>query len=174
MPERREIIAFLGVGAAAGIAGWLLSTRGALPLGSAQELRSTQFTDLEGKARSLAEWEGRVRVVNFWATWCAPCREEIPMLVSLRDHLLASGVEFIGIAIDQAPKVAEFVRTARISYPILMAGAATFDLVRALGNPSGGLPFTVVLDKKGGVAHRNLGLVTREKIEQQVREALSA
>ena len=174
MLERREVIAFLGVGVAAGVTGWLFSSRDISRPEESRGLRSAQFTDLEGKSRSLAEWDGRVRVVNFWATWCEPCREEIPALVSSRDSLHASGVEFIGIAIDHAAKVAEFVRNVRISYPVLLAGAASFDLVRTLGNPKGGLPFTVVLDRQGGIAHRNLGIVTRQKIEQQVRSVLSA
>ena len=174
MPDRREFLAFASVGIIAGIAGWILSSRSTAPATDTQALRSTRFADLAGKARSLSEWDGRVRVVNFWATWCAPCREEIPALVQSREKLLASGVEFIGIAIDQAAKVAEFVRSVGISYPILLAGAEALDLVRDLGNPSGGLPFTVVLDQKGGVAHRNLGVVTREKIEKQVRDTLAS
>jgi len=174
VPERREVVAFLGVGIAASVAGWLLSSHGISKPEETRDLRSARFTDLEGKSRSLAEWEGRVRVVNFWATWCAPCREEIPALVITRDKLLASGVEFIGIAIDQASKVAEFVRTVRISYPVFVGGAASLDLVRTLGNPTGGLPFTVVLDRMGGIANRNLGIVTQHKIEQQVRAVLSA
>ncbi len=174
MPERREVLAFAGVGIVAGIAGWLLSSRSTAPATDTRGLRTTRFADLEGKVRSLSEWDGRVRVVNFWATWCAPCREEIPALIQSREKLLASGVEFIGIAIDQAPKVVEFVRSVRISYPILLAGAEALDLVRDLGNPAGGLPFTVVLDQRGAVTHSNLGAVTREKIEKQVRETLAS
>ena len=174
LERRRDVLAFLGVGIAAGVGGWALSARMSAPVGEPTDLRSASFADLQGNPRSLSEWDGRVRVINFWATWCAPCREEIPALVLSRDKLQASGVEFIGIAIDQAAKVAEFVRTVQISYPVLLGGAAALDLVRSLGNPGGGLPFTVVLDRKAVVAHRNLGVVTGQKIEQQVRETLAA
>jgi thiol-disulfide isomerase/thioredoxin len=132
------------------------------------------MTDLAGHPRSITEWTGKVLVVNFWATWCPPCREEIPDLVISRDKLHGSGIEFIGIAFDQAAKVAEFVRSVRISYPVLLADSSALKLVRSIGNPTGGLPFTIVLDRKGGIVHRNLGLVTRQKIEEQVSSALAA
>ena len=173
MLERREALALLGVGFVAGLAGWALSSRAPGPQEAPRALESARFTDLDGKSRSLTEWTGQVRVVNFWATWCAPCREEIPDLVVTRDKLRSSGVEFIGIAIDQAAKVAEFVRTIRISYPVLLAGAMGLELLRTLGNPGGGLPFTVILDKKDNVVYRHLGVVTQREIEQQVRAVLS-
>ena len=105
LERRRDALALLGVGIAAGIAGWALSAKGPAATGEANGLHSARFSDLQGNPRSLLEWDGRVRVINFWATWCAPCREEIPALVLSRNRLHASGVEFIGIAIDQAAKV---------------------------------------------------------------------
>lgn len=174
MADRRETLMLVGVGALAAIAGilagpWLSGTPG-----DAGKLVAARLTDLSGKARSLSEWQGRILVVNFWATWCPPCREEIPALVRARDGLQASGVEFIGIAIDQVSKVQEFARNVHVSYPLLMADASGLELVRALGNPSGGLPFTVVLDRKGAIAHRHLGAVTQEKIEGQLKSMLSS
>ena len=164
----------LGVGVAAAAAGvvagpWLIGSSA-----DAEALLSARLADLTGKSRTLNEWRGRVLVVNFWATWCPPCREEIPALVRARDKLLPSGVEFVGIAIDQVAKVIGFARNVHISYPLLMADAAGLDLVRNLGNPSGGLPFTVVLDRKGSVAHRNLGAITQKKIEDQLAPMLAA
>lgn len=174
MADRRETLAMLGVGVVAAVAGvaagpWL--TGGTA---TAEALFSARLTDLAGSPRTLNEWRGRVLVVNFWATWCPPCREEIPGLVRARDKLLSSNVEFVGIAIDQVAKVVDFARNVHVSYPLLMADAAGLDLVRTLGNPSGGLPFTVVLDRKGMVAHRNLGSITQQKIEDQVAPMLAA
>ena len=128
--------------------------------------------DTNGNFYSSSQFAGKPAVINFFATWCPPCREEIPALVRARDKMLASGVEFVGIAIDNVAKVVEFARNVRISYPLLMADATGLDLVRKLGNPSGGLPFTVVLDRKGGIAHRNLGAITEQKIEDQLRPML--
>jgi len=171
--DRRETLAMLGVGVVAAVAGvaagpWL--TGGTA---TAEALFSARLTDLAGSPRTLNEWRGRVLVVNFWATWCPPCREEIPGLVRARDKLLSSNVEFVGIAIDQVAKVVDFARNVHVSYPLLMADATGLDLVRTLGNPSGGLPFTVVLDRKGMVAHRNLGSITQQKIEDQVAPMLA-
>lgn len=162
------------VGAAAAAAGLLIGARIIAPSDdtAAGALRSARLTDLDGKSRSLREWDGRVLVCNFWATWCPPCREEIPILMTARDKLRGSGVEFIGIAIDQADKVAEFVRKIKISYPVLLADAAGIELVRKLGNPTGGLPFTLILDKQGAIGHRHIGIVTQQGIEAQVATVL--
>lgn len=174
MADRRETLVMVGVGVAAAVAGvvagpWLAGA----PM-DAEALYAAPLADLSGKARSIGEWRGRILVVNFWATWCPPCREEIPALVRVRDKLAPSGVEFIGIAIDQVSKVIDFSRNVQISYPLLMADPTGLDLIRKLGNPSGGLPFTVVLNRKGSVAHRYLGAITQQKIEDQLVSMLPA
>lgn len=174
MADRRETLALLGVGVAAAVAGVVAGPWLAGSPADAEALLSARLADLSGKARTLNEWRGHVLVVNFWATWCPPCREEIPALVRARNKLLPSGVEFVGIAIDQVAKVVDFARNVQISYPLLVADAAGLDLVRNLGNPGGGLPFTVVLDRKGSVAHRNLGAITQQKIEDQIAPMLTA
>ena len=163
---RRDALILGAVGAAAAGAGLLA---GALLLQSgsgASALLSTAYPDLSGRQRGLAEWKGRILVCNFWATWCAPCREEMPMLSRLRDEYASKGVEFVGIGIDSAPKILDFSKTYPVSYPLLVAGAEAIDLMRTLGNPSGALPFTVVLDRAGAVAYRRLGLLTREDLEK--------
>lgn len=170
MANRREVAILVGAGilaAGAGIAFGPRLTSLAQPADTSA-LRSARFADLSGNQRTLDEWQGRILVINFWATWCPPCREEIPALVLAREKLLPSGVEFIGIAIDQASKVSKFKDQVPISYPLLISDAAGLDLMRQLGNPSGGLPYTIVLDRKGALIHRNLGGVTQQKIEDLV------
>jgi thiol-disulfide isomerase/thioredoxin len=137
-------------------------------------LGAAHFTDLAGKPRSLAEWQGHVLVVNFWATWCAPCREEIPAFVAVRGKTQGSGVEFVGIAVDHAEKVVEFARKVHISYPVLLLDASGFSLIRALGNPSGGLPFTVFLDARGVIVDRHLGALTQQTLEERLKRLLRA
>jgi thiol-disulfide isomerase/thioredoxin len=123
-PRRRELLILGGAGLAAAVAGFLAGPA-LLKLGGAGEgeaLRAASFADLEGRPRRLAEWNGKVLVCNFWATWCAPCREEIPLLVAARQKYGPSGVEFVGIAVDNAAKVREFAASFN-SYPVLLAEA---------------------------------------------------
>jgi thiol-disulfide isomerase/thioredoxin len=166
------VLSFIGVGAAAALAGAWLAPHLSENQKGREALEQAQFTDMSGRLRTLSEWPGRVLVLNFWATWCAPCREEIPALVKIRDQLAASGLEIVGIAIDQAAKVAQFAKEVPISYPLLLAGGNGLDLIRALGNPSGGLPFTVVLSRDGHVAERHLGAVSESLLLAKLQPLL--
>ncbi len=174
MPDRRRLLGVLGVGIAAAVSGAMLSSRLAREPDEVGILKEAHVTDLSGKRRSLLEWQGRILVLNFWATWCEPCREEIPAFMQVREKMLRSGVEFVGIAVDQANKVADFAQTVRINYPLLLAGGDGMNLMRRLGNPSGGLPFTVVFDQKCSVAFRNLGALSGPKIEAQLLSMVRA
>jgi thiol-disulfide isomerase/thioredoxin len=164
-PGRREALILAAVGAAAAGAGlvagalWLQSGSGAAAL------LSSVFPDLSGRPRRLLEWQGRILLCNFWATWCVPCREEMPMLAQVREEYAAKGVEFVGIGIDSADKIREFIKEHPVGYPILAADATAIDLMRTLGNSAGALPFTVVLDRAGTVGYRKLGTVARGDLE---------
>jgi len=162
----------LGLGAGAATAGALLSWRLGREPDEVTLLREALVTDLDGKRRSLLEWQGRVLVLNFWATWCDPCREEIPAFVRVRQKLRRSGVEFVGIAIDQAAKVAIFAKSVHIDYPLLLVGRDGLDLMRRLGNTSGALPFTVIVNQEGRIAFRSLGALTGPRIEEQLLQMM--
>jgi len=166
MPSRREALTLGAAGIAAAAAGFLA---GPLLFGNKGRgddvLRSASLIDLDGKPRHLAEWEGRILVCNFWATWCTPCREEIPLLIAVREKYRILGVEIVGIAVDNAAKVREFSLSFGISYPILLAEADGLDLMRKLGNSSGGLPYTVVIDRQGNQVHRKLGALKRGDLD---------
>jgi thiol-disulfide isomerase/thioredoxin len=157
-PSRREVLILGAAGIAAAAAGFLAGPLLLWEKGRGDDaLRSATLVDLAGKPRPVAEWDGQVLVWNFWATWCAPCREEVPLLIAVREKYKASGVEIIGIAIDNAAKVREFSLSFGISYPLLLAGTDGLELMRKLGNSAGGLPYTVVVDRQGKVVHRKLG-----------------
>jgi thiol-disulfide isomerase/thioredoxin len=120
------IIVVAGVSAAAGV-GYHLWTRGGTGPGMdtpevVGRVLKAQLADVKGASRSLEQWRGSVLVVNYWATWCAPCREEIPVFVRLQERYGSRGLQFVGIAIDQPDKVAEFAREFNINYPLLLGG----------------------------------------------------
>jgi thiol-disulfide isomerase/thioredoxin len=137
-------------------------------------LQAAQFTDLEGKTRRLAEWRGKVVLCNFWATWCPPCREEIPMLVTLSKEMAPNGVAIVGIALDSAVKVVEFAKDYKVTYPLLIAGPDGIDLMRATGNRLGGLPYTAFLDRRGRIVHRKLGALKEVQVRDWLAEMLRA
>ena len=171
-PARREVLILGAIGAGAAVAGGLVGALALQAQSGAADLLAAPFRDLSGAKRTLREWKGRVVVCNFWATWCAPCREEIPMLVAVRGVFAAKGAEIVGIGIDQASKVEEFAKTYGITYPVLTAEARAIELMRRLGNGLGGLPYTVVLDQRGVVAHRRLGALTRVEVEEVLKGLL--
>lgn len=170
--RRRALV--IGAAAAAAAAAGGLAWRLLDDDGGVTALRSAEFTDLEGRARRLAEWDGKVVLCNFWATWCRPCREEVPMLVRLSNELGSKRVAIVGIAVDFAAKVREFAKEYKVTYPILLAGPDGIDLMRATGNRVGGLPYTVLLDRHGAIAHRKLGILKETEVRAWLTELIGA
>lgn len=130
------------------------------------------YPDLQERPQALRQWAGRVLVVNFWATWCGPCREEIPDLIQLHARFSGDPVTIVGLAIDQAEPVRSFVQEFGVPYPVLIAGFGGVDLARSGGNIYGVLPFTVVIDRQGKIAAAQLGRVPTARLEEWVRGAL--
>jgi len=128
------------------------------------------FPDLDGRQQPMSQWRGQVVVLNFWASWCAPCREEIPDFVDLRTQFRPSGVEFVGIAIDKPANVAQFLQRQPVNYPILIGEGAAHSLARQLGNASGALPYTIVLDRDGSIVLSHLGRLPRATLENALRK----
>jgi thiol-disulfide isomerase/thioredoxin len=128
-------------------------------------IAEVRLADLDGTPQRLAQWRGKVLVVNFWATWCAPCREEIPLLIKLQAKYRERGLQLVGIAIDQPDKVRPYAKEMGMNFPILIGGVDAIDLTKALGNRAGVLPFTVVLGRDGKVASREVGIVKEARIE---------
>ncbi len=135
-------------------------------------LQSRSFSDLAGSDRTLLDWQGTVRVVNFWATWCEPCREEIPALQRVQAKFAANGLETIGISIDHADKVRQFAKNMAITYPLLLGDASVIDVARALGNRAGGLPYTLVIDAQGKLLASKLGGITEAQLTEILLPAL--
>jgi len=147
-----------------GAAYYLWSRSAESPRVAAERVYGARLADLKGGLQSIAQWRGQVLVVNFWATWCAPCREEIPVFVWLQERYGSRGLQFVGIAIDQQDKVAEFAREFRINYPLLIGGPDTMELMREAGNSAGVLPYTLVIDRKGNLVSRESGGLKEAKL----------
>ena len=128
--------------------------------------------DIEGREQALGQWRGKVVVVNFWATWCAPCREEMPEFVRAQTELGGKGLQFVGIAVDQADKVQQFAKEIGLNYPTLIGGYGAMELSKTLGNRLMALPFTVVVDRQGAVAHTQLGPLKRGQLRAIVGQLL--
>ena len=168
MPGKREVLVLGGVGLAAAVAGAFLGPM-ALQVGSgASELLSASFPDAAGRPQRLNQWLGKPLVLNFWATWCAPCREEVPLLVEFHGRYAPKGVELVGICADQVVKMLEFASDYRIGYVLLVADASVFTLLRKIGDPAGALPYSVVVDRKGTVAYRRAGAFRSGELEKIV------
>jgi thiol-disulfide isomerase/thioredoxin len=164
--RRRDVLVLGGVGVAAAGAGALLGAFGLQKSSGAAELLAANFADPAGKQRRLLEWRGSVLVCNFWATWCAPCLEEMPMLSAAQRNYAGKGVVFVGIGIDSVAKIHEFTAKLKVTYQILIGGPEAIQLMRRLGNAAGGLPYTVVLNRSGALAYQRLGALSRQDIDQ--------
>jgi thiol-disulfide isomerase/thioredoxin len=115
------------------------------------QLYAQSLNDLNGKPQALAQWKGKPLLVNFWASWCGPCVQEMPELSALAAQDGGKHVNVIGIGIDSPSNLVEFVKKTKVSYPLYVGGMGGTDLSRALGNANGGLPFTVLIGADGQV-----------------------
>jgi peroxiredoxin len=136
------------------------------PGGSADAFFVQTFNDLEGQPTAMARWRDGVVVVNFWATWCPPCVEEMPDLQRVHDDYAGRGVTVIGLGIDSPSSLRRFRDEHRLTLPLFAAGAAGSELARALGNGVGALPYTIVIDRKGRIVRARLGQIRPDELRR--------
>lgn len=171
-PLRRRAL-FAGVAAAAalggaGVAWWRLQPHAAdaAPAAELAEFWARSFEQPNGQTLALQTLRGRPLLVNFWATWCPPCVEELPLLDRFYSENRANGWQVLGLAIDQPSSVRRFLQTMPLSFPIGLAGLEGSALAKSLGNLAGGLPFSVVLSGAGGVLQRKIGKLSADDLHQ--------
>jgi len=123
-----------------------------------KQLLSLTLPDANAVNQNLGQFRGKLLVVNFWASWCSPCREEMPGFSRLQKKFSDKSVQFVGIAFDTADKIKEFSDQTPVSYPLLIGSSALLPITAALGNLAGGLPFTVLIAKDGSLLQTRLGI----------------
>lgn len=133
---------------------------------------AASLPDIDGTLQSTAQWQGKIVVVNFWATWCLPCRDEIPELIETYTAYRDQGVVIVGVAIDDMEKVAAFSEEFGINYPVLVGDMEAFSLAEAMGNPQGALPYTATIDRSGTIVHTRLGRINKSQIEAIIKPML--
>lgn len=131
-------------------------------------LLSQSLKDANGQEQQLGQWKERALIVNFWATWCAPCVDEMPELSALQQEISSQNIQILGIGIDSASNIADFAKKYRISYPLYVGGINGSELSRALGNQGGGLPFTVIIGRDGQVKKTYLGRLKMDELRKSL------
>lgn len=160
----------LGVAAAAAVAGaglaWWRFSPGSADAQAVDQWWSSRFEDLQGAPVEMAAFRGRPLLLNFWATWCPPCVQELPRLDAFYGAHKARGWQVLGLAIDQTASVRGFLQRSPLAFPVVLGGAAGLGLVRGLGNPGGGLPFSVLFGANGAIVQRKIGELSETDLQQ--------
>lgn len=178
MAKLKQLLIYAGLAMLAITAGFMLrsqlmgGSQSALSAEASQQgakaIFETQLPNVEGEIQTISQWSGNVVVVNFWATWCTPCREEIPEFIEAQKKFRDQGLIFVGIAIDQEDKVKMFSKEFGINYPVLIGSLSTWSLLEAAGNRHSALPYTVVINRSGEIVETFLGRVNLNKLEKRV------
>jgi len=133
-----------------------------------------ELPDMQGVSRHIKTWDGKVLVVNFWATWCGPCLREIPAFVDLQKKYGDKGLQFVGVAFDDLEAIQGFTKTSKIqfNYPILIGEDDAMTIAAIYGNTIGALPYTVIIDRKGKIVHGQIGEISRRSVEDIIKPLL--
>ncbi|NNE37389.1 MAG: TlpA family protein disulfide reductase [Gammaproteobacteria bacterium] len=128
--------------------------------------------DIQGRLRSIAEWNGKVVLVNFWATWCLPCLTEIPELLDLQEQYGEQGLQVIGIALQKPEELIGFVAEQNMTYPVMAGEAEVIVIAESFGNHIGALPYTAIIDRTGIVAFTKAGPISKIEVEGLIADLL--
>ena len=176
------LLAVLSAGLGLGLSALLRPSSTSTPLISAQPAAASvpvldvgdlvgdiRLPDRDGKPRELSEWSGKLVVLNFWASWCGPCREEMPMLDAMRARYASKGVEVIGVAAEEAADALGFLEQNPVAYPILInAPDAPLDVSLHLGNTQSVLPYTALISRDGRLLATRMGNFSERSLQDWI------
>ncbi len=128
--------------------------------------------DTEGAVIDSKKWDGKVLIVNYWATWCPPCREEMPVLIEFQNQYAPQGVQVLGVAVDDLEQVKDFMDTHGINFPVVVGEDDAIELGKKMGNRIAALPYTAIFDRNGKTLYAQPGKVTEKSLEQAVTPSL--
>ncbi len=163
------IAALLALGAGIMARGFLSPTESTKPT----PLPDFSLPDVAGNQHSISEWQGKIRVINFWATWCPPCLKEMPEFIALQEQYADKGLQFIGIAIDDQEPVEKYLASTKVNYPILIGDITGIALAHQLGNIVDAVPFTVIVNQQGQIIHQQPGEFSKEQIMKIITPLLN-
>jgi len=132
-----------------------------------------KLKDMQGQLRNIDEWNGKVVLVNFWATWCPPCKKEMPAFMQAYKQYKEQGFEIIGIALDDVDSVQNFIDVLDVNYTIMAAEHKGLELSRIYGNRIGALPFSVFIDRDGIIKLTHAGELSKQQVEDIIRPLLA-
>lgn len=171
MMKSKQLLFYGIIGVCFALAGLYLGQRAFVtsPLPPAvSNLFAQSLVDTSGQPQAMSQWKGKTILVNFWATWCAPCVDEMPELAQLQTELASRQIQVLGIGIDSTTNIAQFASKYKITYPLYTGGLSGTDLSRQLGNKTGGLPFTVLVGQDGQVKKTYLGRLKMEEVRKDL------
>ncbi|HBK43757.1 MULTISPECIES: TlpA disulfide reductase family protein [unclassified Polynucleobacter] len=174
--NRRQWISIAGISLVALLAGvltsqWIYKTSLASDP-SIKAFFANPWQTPDGKTVDTAQWQGKVLVVNFWASWCPPCVEEMPALDALQGEFKDQNVLFVGIGIDSPSNIRQFLEMTPVSYPIVIGGLEGSNLSKQMGNSQGALPYTIIINAQGKSTSSKLGKISEEELRKAIKSAL--
>ena len=174
--NRRQWISIAGISLVALLAGvltsqWIYKT-GLASDPAIKAFFANPWQTPDGKSANTEQWRGKVLVVNFWASWCPPCVEEMPTLDKLQAEFKTQNVLFVGIGIDSPSNIREFLEKTPVSYPIVIGGLEGSNLSKQMGNSQGALPYTIIINAQGKSTSSMLGKISEEELRKAIKSAL--
>ncbi|QWD78182.1 TlpA disulfide reductase family protein [Polynucleobacter sp. MWH-Svant-W18] len=174
--NRRQLLMICGISLAALLGGiftsqWISQT-GLASEPSVKAFFANAWQSPDGKSIDASKWQGKVLVINFWASWCPPCVEEMPTLDLLQQEFIQQNVVFVGIGIDSPSNIREFLKKTPVSYPIVIGGLEGSGISKQMGNTQGALPFTVIINSKGKATYSKLGKISEEELRKAIKSTL--